>query len=184
LNYDDPLAVAAEISPTWWLEHNSCKFILSVLVHKDNKDIATNPTLLPPGPTRSAVCAKEKQTIQKKQEATKLTHQLQVSISKKSTGSVSLSDDVEHEAKKARVDGMRSLIDKNKVEAINAQISVMRQLEDVYISRMGRNRYEPQLVNLVNQMPGMLAPQQQVDLHTPTSEPSQDQDDDIDDAFD
>ena len=60
----------------------------------------------------------------------------------------------------------------------------MRQLEDVYISRMGRNRYEPQLVNLVNQMPGMLAPQQQVDLHTPTSEPSQDQDDDIDDAFD
>ena len=68
MNYDDPLAVAAEIPPTWWLEHNSCKFILSVLVHKENKDIATNPTLLSPGPTRSAVCAKEKQTIQKKRE--------------------------------------------------------------------------------------------------------------------
>ena len=99
-----------------------------------------------------------------------MTHQHPVSSSE-TNGSV-LSEDVEHEAKKARVDGMRSVIDKNKVEAINAQISVMRQLEDVYVSRMGRDRYELQLVNLVNQMPGMLMPQQQVDLHTPTSEPS------------
>ena len=133
---------------------------MSVLVHKDNKDIATNPTLLPPGLTRSAVRAKEKQTIQKKREATKLTPQHPVSVSKKATGSVSLSDDVEHEAKKARVDGMQSVIDKNKVEAITAQIALVRQLEDVYFSRMGRDRYELQLVNLVNQMPGMIAPQQ------------------------
>jgi hypothetical protein len=183
LNYDDPVAVDAEIPPTWWLEHNSCKFILSVLVHKDNKDISTNPTMLPPGPTRSDVRAKANKTVQKKREATKLTHQHPVSSSE-TNGSV-LSEDVEHEAKKARVDGMRSVIDKNKVEAINAQISVMRQLEDVYVSRMGRDRYELQLVNLVNQMPGMLMPQQQVDLHTPTSEPSQiHQDADIEDAFD
>ncbi len=83
-----------------------------------------------------------------------------MSVSKKATGSVSLSDDVEHEAKKARVDGMQSVIDKNKVEAITAQIALVRQLEDVYFSRMGRDRYELQLVNLVNQMPGMIAPQQ------------------------
>ncbi len=81
-------------------------------------------------------------------------------------GSVLSEDHVEHEAKKARVDGMRSVIDKNKVEAINAQISVMYQLEDVYVSKMGRDRYELQLVNLVNQMPGMLVPHQQVELHT------------------
>ena len=66
-------------------------------------------------------------------------------------GSV-LSDDVEHEAKEARVDGMRSVIDKNKVEVIKAQISVMRLLEDVYVSRMGRDRYKLQLVNLVNEI--------------------------------
>lgn len=89
---------------------------------------------------------------------------------------------MEHEAKKARVDGMGSAIDKNKVEAINTQISVMRQLEDVYVSRMGRDRYKLQLVNMVNQMPGMLVPHQQVELHTPNSEASQDAD--IEDTFD
>ena len=64
--------------------------------------------------------------------------------------------DVEHEAKKAKVDGMRSVIDKNRVDAITSQISVMRSLEDIYVARMGREEYERRLVNLVNQMPGMI----------------------------
>ena len=64
--------------------------------------------------------------------------------------------DVEHEAKKAKVDGMRSVIDKNRVDAIMSQISVMRGLEEIYVGRMGREEYERRLVNLVNQMPGMI----------------------------
>ena len=114
--------------------------------------------------------------------AAKLSHQRPVSISE-GNGSV-LSEDVEHEAKKARVDGMRSVIDKNKVEAITAQIALVRQLEDVYFSRMGRDRYELQLVNLVNQMPGMLVPHQEVNPHTPTSEAYDIDDENIDNAFD
>ena len=83
MNYDDPVAVAAEISPTWWLEHSSCKFILSVLVHKDNKDISTNPTMLPPGPPRSAVHAKAKKKVEKeKVTAGKFSNQRPVAISK------------------------------------------------------------------------------------------------------
>jgi hypothetical protein len=118
LNYNDPVAIAAEIPPTWWLEHSSWKFILSVLVHKDNKDISTNPTKLPPGPTRSDVCAKANKKEQKERSAAKLLHQRPVSVLE-GNGLV-LSEDVEHKAKKARVDGMRSVMDKNKVEAINA----------------------------------------------------------------
>ena len=125
-------------------------------MHKDNKDISTNPTKLPQGPTCSDVHAKENKKVQKEQVAAKLLHQRPVSLLE-GNGSV-LSEDSEHEAKKARVDGMQSVIDKDKVEAINTQISVMHQLEDVYVSRMGRDRYELQLVNLVNQMPGMLVP--------------------------
>ena len=64
--------------------------------------------------------------------------------------------DVDHESKKAKVDGMRSVIDKNKVDAIMSQISVMRGLEEIYVNRMGREEYERRLVNLANQMPGML----------------------------
>ena len=64
--------------------------------------------------------------------------------------------DVDHQSKKAKVDGMRSVIDKNRVDAIMLQISVMCGLEEIYIGRMGRDEYEHQLVNLGNQMPGMM----------------------------
>ena len=77
--------------------------------------------------------------------------------------------DVEHEAKKAKVDGMRLVIDKNSVDAITSQISVMRGLEEIYVTRMGREEYERRLVNLVNQMPGMIeqTPEGDDNLFTP-----------------
>jgi len=61
--------------------------------------------------------------------------------------------DVDHQAKTARVEGM--LIDKNRVDVIVLQIAVMCQTEDLYVKRMGREKFEQQMVNLVNQMPGM-----------------------------
>ena len=64
--------------------------------------------------------------------------------------------DVDHHSKMAKVDGIRSVIDKNRVDAIMSQISVMRGLEEIYIGRMGRDEYECRLVNLANQMPGMM----------------------------
>ncbi len=75
MNYDDPVAVALEIPPTWWLKHSACKFILSVLVHKDNKDVSTNPTKLPPGPTLYDVCAKANKNVQKEHADAKLSYQ-------------------------------------------------------------------------------------------------------------
>jgi hypothetical protein len=55
LNYNDPVTVDAEIPLGWWLRDNSCKYILSAVIHKDNKDISTRPTKLPPGPTCASV---------------------------------------------------------------------------------------------------------------------------------
>ena len=76
--------------------------------------------------------------------------------------------DVDHQSKKAKVDGMRSVIDKNRVDAIMSQISVMCGLEEIYVGRMGRDEYERRLVNLANQMPGMMEKTQQGDdIFTP-----------------
>ncbi len=36
-------------------QNDLCKYILSVFVHKDNKDISTRPIKLPPGLTRASV---------------------------------------------------------------------------------------------------------------------------------
>ena len=41
------------------------------------------------------------------------------------------------------------------MDAIVSQIAVMHQTEDLYVKRMGREKFEQQMVNLVNQMPGM-----------------------------
>jgi hypothetical protein len=155
LNYDDPIAVNDEIPHNWWLVDDSCKYLLSVLVHKDNKDLSTRPAKQPPGPTRAAVRGKKKEETEKERSAAKSQRPIKVA-QPDGTIVVEKYGDVEHEAKKAKVDGMRSVIDKNRVDAIMSQISVMRGLEEIYVGRMGREEYERRLVNLVNQMPGMI----------------------------
>ena len=167
LNYDDPVAVNEEIPYNWWLVDESCKYILSVLVHKDNKDLSTRPAKQPPGPTRAAVREKKTKETEKERSAAKAQRPIKVA---QPDGLVEVEKygDVDHQAKKAKVDGMRSVIDKNRVDAIMSQISVMRGLEEIYISRMGREEYERRLVNLVNQMPGMIENSSQGnDLFTP-----------------
>ena len=49
----------AHISHAWWLEGETCKWMLAVLVHKDNPDVCSNPTAVAPGTTR-ALARKEK----------------------------------------------------------------------------------------------------------------------------
>jgi hypothetical protein len=136
LDYDDPVAVSEEIPATWWLEHKSCKYTLSVLVHKNNKDILTQPTKLPPGPTQKEVREKSRKTIEKERAAAKLTRPTEVVID--GAGRTVTLGDVEHDAKIAQVDGICSVIEKNKIDSIERQISVMQSLENVYVKRMGR----------------------------------------------
>jgi hypothetical protein len=62
------------------LEHKSCKYILSVLVHKNNKDVMTQPIKLPPGPTRKEVREKSRKATEKERADAKLTHPLEVVI--------------------------------------------------------------------------------------------------------
>jgi hypothetical protein len=78
LNYDDPIKVVAMIPANWWLENKSCKYILSVLVHKDNKDIITNPSKQPPGLTRKKVREKSKKLIADERAVARLDRPVEV----------------------------------------------------------------------------------------------------------
>ena len=173
LDYGDPVAVDAEIPPGWWLRDDSCKYILSVFVHKDNKDISTRPTKLPPGPTRALVREMAQlSTLRERVAANEQQCLVTTNNIQQGNGSVDIERDgeVEYQSKKAKVDGMRSVIDKNRVDAIMTQITVMRSLEEVYVKRLGRDEYERQLVNLANQMPGKTTAQPPAaDLGTPHS---------------
>ena len=109
-----------------------------------------------------------KRTVEKE----RATHQIQrFSSSSGADLSVSDKDDVDQLAKKAKIDGMRSVINLKKIEAINTQIAVMERLENVYVARMGRDAYERKLVNLANKLPDMLEEEQPQDVEqlTPQS---------------
>jgi hypothetical protein len=144
------------------MEHSSCKYILSVLIHKDNKDISTQPTKLPPGPKRKDIRKVTKRTVEQERATARVQR-----LASGSVGNVSIvsdKDDVDQQAKKAKIDGMRSVIELKKIEAINTQIAVMERLENVYVARMGRDAYERKLVNLANKLPDMLEEEQPRDV--------------------
>ena len=78
---------------------------------------------------------------------------LMMDVSGGNVSSLSEKENVDHEAKKAKINGMRSAIGLKKIEAISTQIAVMERLENVYVARMGGEAYECKLVNLVNKLP-------------------------------
>jgi uncharacterized protein YlbG (UPF0298 family) len=83
--------------------------------------------------------------------------QREVAVVNRTDGATSVEKygDVDHQIKKARVLGMQSVVEKNNVDAIVSQIAVMRQMEEIYVKRMGRDVFEQQIVNLMGKMPGM-----------------------------
>jgi hypothetical protein len=107
-----------------------CKYILSVLVHKDNKDLSTRPTKQPPGPTHVAEREKKTKETENERSAAKAQRPIGV-VQPDGTVAVEKYGDVDHQSKKATVDGMRSVIDKNRVDVIMSQISVMHGLEEI-----------------------------------------------------
>jgi hypothetical protein len=127
---------------------------LSVPVHKDNKDISTDPAQLPAGPKRIEVRKVMKRAVEKERFNDRVQR-----FGRDGGGDVSVvseKDDTDMLAKKAKIDGMRSVINLKKIEAINTQIAVMERLENVYVARMGRDAYEHKLVTLANKLPDML----------------------------
>ncbi len=137
-------------------QNKSCKYILSVLVHKDNKDIITNPSKQPPGSTRKKVREKSKKLIADERAVARLDCPVEVVDGDGAVKAIKIRD-VEIDAKRVQVDGMISVIEKNRVDSIEQKIVIMQKLEQVYVRRYGREWYKKQLMNLVNQFPGMLA---------------------------
>jgi hypothetical protein len=96
LDYEDAIAVQAAIPETWWFTSLSCKFMLCCFVHKDCKDLSTQPTKLPAVHTRKEARANSRAV---------LVHEGEESRAEWIVGGKRYGD-VEHQLKKARVVGM------------------------------------------------------------------------------
>jgi hypothetical protein len=116
--------------------------MLAIFIHKDNKDILSMPTRLPPGDTREEVCKGKEQALLDERATAKakrpVTH-----------------CDVDHQVKMARVAGMRSHVEKQNLESIVMQINVVHENEQMYKLIHGEVKYQQMIVNLMNKMPGL-----------------------------
>ena len=136
-----------EILSGWWLESNNCKCMLACFVHKDYKDLSSKPTKLPPDKSRKDA-RKDKQRANKEERAVaKLDHPV-AENSRERYG------DVDHQIKKAKVQGIQSSAEKIAVDSIIAQINVTRENKDEYILIYGEEKYKNIIANLLCQLPG------------------------------
>jgi hypothetical protein len=148
VDYDDDISVWANILKGWWLNNDFCKYILSCLVHKDNKDISTKPTEQPPDHSRIEARGRKEKALEVERAVAKADRP------------VEKYGDVDHQLKKTRVEGMQSQVLKNRVDAIKTnvdairtQIELMQKMESVYVRKMGQSKYDDMIVSLINQLP-------------------------------
>ena len=142
-------SVAGNISNTWWLTHPSCQLMLSCFVHKDNKDIFTNAADLPGGKTRETARKDKFEALVEARASAKVNRPVTYG-------------DVEYQMKKARVEGMASQIDRNKIANINEQIKMMRDQEEMFVSAYGEDTYRSMILGLMNGLLGLMKQQKDV----------------------
>ena len=136
----------ANVSNTWWLTHSLCQFMLSCFVHKDNKDIFTNAADLPGGKTREMARKDKSDSLVEARAVAKVNRPVTYG-------------DVKYQMKKARVDGMASQINRNKIANINEQIKMMRDQEEMFVSAYGEDTYRSMILGLMNGLPGLMKQQ-------------------------
>jgi hypothetical protein len=168
VDYDDDYDVWAKIPEGWWLNHDACKYILSCLVHKENKDITTKPTEQPSGHTRVEARGRKEKALEVERAVAKADRPVPVEKY----------GDVDHQLKKIRVEGMQSQVLKNRadaiktnVDSIRSQIELMQQMENVYVRKMGQTKYDDMIVSLINQLPSMKSSIDFSDTNTSSGDP-------------
>ena len=102
----------SQVMPSWWLEHDSCKYMLTMFVHKDNKDLSSQLTTLPPGDTHESARKKRHAATQEEQAIAKAARPVEI-------GTMERYGDVDHQMKKACIDGMQCQADEIATNTID-----------------------------------------------------------------
>ena len=65
------------------------------------------------------------------------------------------SDEIDHQMKSARMAGIHSQVEKNKINSIGLQIAMLRSNEEVHVSVYGQEAYGRKFVGLLDKLPGL-----------------------------
>ena len=122
--YDDDDDAWEHIPPTWWLEHHSCVFLLALMVHRRSAAITPAAAMAQAGPTRielrnnaSAVLMSERKAASEKRKAT-----------------TDDSSALERVYKTARVEGMKGIAIKHRIDAAEMKLRMMNQNREYYVA--------------------------------------------------
>ncbi len=105
IDYNDINSVIAQVPDNWWITAESCKYMLACFMHKSNPDLNINPKAAPMGATRELGRKVKKTALEEVRAVAKAARLVGKGVEKYG--------DVDHQIKKARVDGMRSQVTKN-----------------------------------------------------------------------
>jgi hypothetical protein len=75
--------------------------------------------------------------------------------------------DSDNQIKKARIEGMKSDVNKIDIEAIIAQVQIMRANKEILIGSLGKKQYDDQIVHRLGQLPGLNKSKSNNVLETP-----------------
>jgi hypothetical protein len=126
----------------WWLTSET----FACLVHKDNKDISSRPTNLPPGRSHIAARKEKERAISVERGKAKMDCPVRA---QETYG------DVDIAIKKAKVEGMKSYASKTATDMIVTQVKLMRENAEIFKSIHGENQYNTMIANLLCQLPGV-----------------------------
>ena len=121
--------------------------MIACFVHKSNPDLNIDPKAAPAGETRESECKVKKAALEEVRAVAKADRRV--------GKGVEMQGDVDHQIKKAKVDGMRSQVTKNQIDAIVQQIMVMRENEEILVGVHGKEECDGMIAALVIKMPGV-----------------------------
>ena len=130
----------------WWLTSKTCKFMLACLVHKDNKDISSRPTNLPPGRSRIAARKEKERAISVERGKAKMDCPVPA---QETYGDIKIA------IKKAKIEGMKSYASKTAMDMIVTQVNLLREYAEIFKSIHGESEYNTMISNLLCQLPGV-----------------------------
>ena len=102
--------------------------MLAVLVHKDSLDVCSDPTAVAPGTTRMLARKEKEKALVKKR------------VMEKASRPVKTHGDIDNQIKKARIEGMKSHVNKIDIEVMIAQVQIMRANEEILIGSLSKKQ--------------------------------------------
>ncbi len=139
IDYNDIDSIIARVPENWWITAESCKYMLACFVHKSNPDLNIDPKAAPAGATRESGRKVKKAGLEEVDAVVEANH----------WKGVEKYGDVDHQIKKATVDGVRLQVTKNQIDAIVQQIKVMRENKEILVGVHRKEEYNGMIAALV-----------------------------------